>query len=307
MENEKEKEKLNKYAERIFLSLNAKNKDEIITEVIVNTDLEKRIEISNAYLQKYDRDLYSDLKSKLNGQFKELAMYLFLPPEEFMSKILKKVLKGFQIDEIAIYEIFTICTQEELKKVELAFKKETGKELKGEIEKNFPSAIRKNLLNLLNTPRNINETPNKSQCEKFAQNLIDISENSWVANEDIFKKIFISRSAEELVLISRYYFNKTGEHIINMIEKRLTNKIRNLLKELIYNVIMPEELFADKINNALKNNNISLLNRILVSRNQIDLKEIKEIYQIKYKNDLKDDIKLKTFGTHQKLCLHLLN
>ena len=70
---------------------------------------------------------------------------------------------------------------------------------------------------------------------------------------------------------------------------------------------MPEELFADKINIALKNNNISLLNRILVSRNQIDLKEIKEIYQLKYKNDLKNDIKLKTFGTHQKLCLHLIN
>ena len=280
MESEKEKEKLNKFAERIFLSLNAKNKDEIITEVIINTDLDKRIEISNVYLQKYDRDLYTDLKSKLNGQFKELAMYLFLPPEEYMSKILKKVLKGFQIDEIAIYEIFTICTQDELKKIESSFKKETGKELKSEIEKNFPSAIRKNLLNLLNTPRNINEKPNKTLCE---------------------------RSAEELVLISRYYFKKTGEHIINIIEKRLTNKIRNLLKELIYNVIMPEELFADKINIALKNNNISLLNRILVSRNQIDLKEIKEIYQLKYKNDLKNDIKLKTFGTHQKLCLHLIN
>ena len=84
MESEKEKEKLNKFAERIFLSLNAKNKDEIITEVIINTDLDKRIEISNVYLQKYDRDLYTDLKSKLNGQFKELAMYLFLPPEEYI-------------------------------------------------------------------------------------------------------------------------------------------------------------------------------------------------------------------------------
>ena len=307
MEIDKEKERLNKVAERIFLSLNAKNKDEIITEVIINTDLDKRLEISNTYLQKYDRDLYTDLKTKLNGQFKELAMHLFLLPEEFMSKILKKCLKGFQIDEIAIYEIFTICTQDELKKIESAFKKETGKDLKNEIEKNFPSAIRKNLLNLLNTQRNMNEMPNKAQCEKLAQNLIDVSENSWVANEDIFKKIFISRSAEELVLISRYYYKKTGEHLLNTIEKRLTNKVRNLLKELIYNVIMPEELFADKINHALKNNNISLLNRILVARNQIDLKEIKEIYKIKYKNDLKDDVKLKTFGTHQKLCLHLLN
>jgi len=302
-----EKDEINQLTEKINIGLNSKNKDELITEIILSTDLDQRIEISNAYLRKYDLDLYSDLKSKLNGQFKELAAHLFLPPEEFMAKMLKRGLKSFAIDESLIYEIFTTCTQEELKLIELAFKKETGKDLVKEIEKNFPSSIRKNLINLLNIPRNRNENPNKIQCEKFAQNLIDTGETSWVANEEIFKKIFISRSAEELVLISRYYFKKTGENMMNIVEKRLTNKIRNLLRELIYNVIIPEELFADKIHIALKNNNLSLLNRILVSRYQIDLKEIKDIYKTKYKNDLKDDIKLKTFGTHQKLCLHLIN
>ena len=295
------------FANKIHSSLSSKSKDEIIIEVIMNTDLNKRIEISNIYVQKFDRDLYSELKSKLNGTFKELATHLFLPPEEFMAKMLKKSLKGFQIDESLIYEIFTICSQEELKLVELAFKKETGKDLIKEIEKNFPSAIRKNLLNLLNIQRNSNESPNKVQCENWAQNLIDTGENSWVANEEVFKKIFITRSSEELILIGRYYFKKTGENIMNVIEKRLTNKIRNLLRELIYNVVIPEELFADKINFALKNNNMSLLNRILVERCQIDLDEIKEIYRVKYKNELKDDIKSKTFGTHQKLCLVLVS
>ena len=302
-----EKDELTYFAEKIHSGLSSKNKDEIIIDVITNTDLDKRIEISNIYLQKYDRDLYSELKLKLNGTFKELATHLFLPPEEFLAKMLKKSLKGFQIDESLIYEIFTICSQEELKIVELAFKKETGKDLVKEIEKNFPSAIRKNLLNLLNIPRSNNESPNKVQCEKWAQNLIDIGENSWVANEEVFKKIFITKSSEELILIGRYYFKKTGENIMNVIEKRLTNKIRNLLRELIYNVIIPEELFADKINSALRNNNSSLLNRILVERCQIDLNEIKEIYKVKYKNELKDDIKNKTFGTHQKLCLHLIS
>ena len=301
------KDIVDKFAERIFLSLNAKNKDEIITEIIMKTDLDKRIEICNTYLKKYDRDLYSDLKSKLNGQYKQLAMHFFLTPEELMAKMLKKGLKGFSIDESLIYEIFTTCTQEELKLIESTFKKETGKDLIREIEKNFPSAIRKNLINLLNIPRSNNENPNKVQCEKLAQILVDNVENSWVANEEIFKKIFITKSAQELVLIGRYYHKKTGENMMNIIEKRLTNKTRNLLKELVYNCIMPEELFADKINLALKNNNISLLNRILVLRYNIDLDEIKEIYKIKYKNDLKDDIKIKTFGSHQKLCLSLVS
>lgn len=302
-----EEDESNLLAEKIHSCFSSKNKDDIIVEVIMNTDLDKRIEICNAYLKKYERDLYSDLKSKLNGTFKELASYLFLPPEEFMAKMLKKSLKGFQIDESTIYEIFTICTQEELKLVELAFKKETGKDLVKEVEKNFPSAIRKNLTNLLNIPRNSNESPNKAQCEQWAKNLVDTGENSWVANEEIFKKIFITKSSEELILIARYYFAKTGENIMNVVEKRLTNKIRNLLRELIYNVIIPEELFADKINNALKNNNISILNRVLVERNQIDMNDIKEIYKTKYKNELKDEIKSKTFGTHQKLCLHLVS
>ena len=296
MENDQSKN----FAEKIYSNLNSKNKDDIITEIIMNTDLDKRIEISNAYLQKYERDLYKDLKSNLNGPFKELAINLFLPPEEFMSKMLKNALKGFQIDESIIYEIFTICTQEELKKVELAFKIETGIDLVQEIEKNFPLTIRKNLINLLNMKRNNEGSPNKVQCERWAQNLVDTNENSWVP-------IFITKTAEELILIGRYYFKKTGESVMNAIEKRLTNKIRNLLREFIFNIIIPEELFADKIYHALRNNNISILNRILVERNQIDMNEIKEVYKAKYRKELKDDIKNKTIGTHQKLCLHLVS
>ena len=296
MENDQSKN----FAEKIYSNLNSKNKDDIITDIIMNTDLDKRIEISNAYLQKYERDLYKDLKSNLNGPFKELAINLFLPPEEFMSKMLKNALKGFQIDESIIYEIFTICTQEELKKVELAFKIETGIDLVQEIEKNFPLTIRKNLINLLNMKRNNEGSPNKVQCERWAQNLVDTNENSWVP-------IFITKTAEELILIGRYYFKKTGESVMNAIEKRLTNKIRNLLREFIFNIIIPEELFADKIYHALRNNNISILNRILVERNQIDMNEIKEVYKTKYRKELKDDIKNKTIGAHQKLCLHLVS
>ena len=300
-------EDIKQYTEKIFTSLSGKNKEETILDVIMNTDIDKRLKISNCYLSTYDRDLYSDLKTKLSGQFKEAAIHLFLPPTEFMAKMLKKGLKGFSIDEPMIYEIFTMCNQEELKEIELAFKRETAKDLTKEIEKNFPSAIKKNLINLLNIPRNVNQSPNKAECEKWAQNLIDAGENNWVTNEDIFKEIFILRSAEELVLISRYYYLKTGEDLLDVVESKLTNKVKNLLKELLINAIMPQELFADKINIALKGNNTSLLNRILVARYQIDMEEISEIYQMKYNSDLNDDISARTSGVYQQLCLYLVN
>ena len=96
-------------------------------------------------------------------------------------------------------------------------------------------------------------------------------------------------------------------HILDVVEKKLTNKVRNLLRELLYNVIIPQELFADKINLALKNNNISLLNRILVLRCQLDMEEINNIYKIKYNKDLKVDIASRTSGLYQRLCLFLID
>jgi annexin A7/11 len=302
-----ENDEIKQYAEKIFTGLSTKKKEETVLEVILNTDIDKRLEICNSYLSTYNRDLYSDIKSKLSGQFKEAAIHLFLPPSEFMAKMLKKGLKGFSIDESMIYEIFTSCNQEELKQIELAYKKETNKELSKEIEKNFPAAIRRNLLNLLNIPRNVNENPNRVECEKWAENLIDAGENNWVSNEEIFREIFILRSPEELVLIGRFYFLKTGEQLLDVVEKKLTNKVRNLLRELLNNIIIPQELFADKINAALKNNNISLLNRILVARCQIDMPEIRNIYKIKYNNELRDDVKGHTNGLYQKLCLYLVD
>jgi len=296
---------ISQFAEKIYTNLSSKKKEESILEVILNTDLDQRLEVCNHYLTTYNRDLYTDIKSKLSGQFKEAAMHLFLPPEEFMAKMIKKGLKGFSIDESMIYEIFTSCTQEELKRIELAYKKETNKDLVKDIEKNFPQAIRRNLLNLLNTPRNVNESPNRAECEKWAQNLIDAGENNWVSNEDIFKEIFIIRSPEELVLIGRFYYQKTGEQLLDVVEKKLTNKVRNLLRELLNNVIIPQELFADKLNAALKSNNTSLLNRILVARCQIDMEEIRKIYKMKYNNELKDDVSSRTNGLYQKLCLYL--
>lgn len=300
-------DEIRQYAERINSCLSTKKRDEPILDIIVNTDIDKRIEICNCYLETYNRDLYSDIKGKLSGQFKEAAIHLFLPPAEFMAKMVKKGLKGFSIDESMIYEIFTACNQEELKQIELAYKKETNKDLAREIEKNFPSAIRKNLLNLLNIPRNVNESPNRAECDKWAQNLVDAGENNWVSNEDIFREIFILRSPEELVLIGRIYHEKTGDQLLDVVEKKLTNKVRNLLRELLYNVIIPQELFADKINTAIKNNNTSLLNRILVARCQIDMGEIRRVYKEKYNNELRDDITARYSGLYQRLCLYLVD
>ena len=163
------------------------------------------------------------------------------------------------------------------------------------------------LVNLWNTKRVVNPNPNKKECEKYANILINNKPKDWVEKENIFKEIFIERSPEELVLIARYYLKNTGKNLINDIENKTDGNNRILLKEILYNNIMPHEIFADKIQKAIKGigTNEELLSRALVSRCELDMPNMRDMYQTKYKITMKEDIIDDTSGEYQKLCVYL--
>jgi len=291
----------------LYKSLDTKDKEEAIIKVVENSNLEKRLQICLYYSETYGKSLYSELKTKLSGHFKALAIHLFIHPITFYAKLLKKGLKSFGGDEDIILEALSFPNKEEMNQIESCFKTETGKDLIQEIEKNFSGVLKKNLINLISTPRGESHAPNPNKCEKLADLLISVGEGNWAGNDDIFKEVFIKSSGEELIFIGRFYYKKTGKNMLDIIEKKITGKNKILLKEVLYNNIIPQELYAEKIYNSIKGlgTNNSLLARVLVLRHEIDMDEINEFYKDKYKKEMKDDIIGDTSGNFQKLCLLL--
>ena len=291
------------------IDLDTKTKEEAVLKVIENSNLEKRLELGAYYNNTYNTSLYSELKNKLQGHFKGLAIHLFIHPITFYAKLLKKGLKSFGSDEDIILEALTTHNQSELNLIENAFKLETGKDLIKELEKNFSGVLKKNLINLIKIKREENSTPEQNKCEKLADLLLNVGEGNWAGDENIFKEVFIKSSPEELVLIGRYYYKKSGNNIIDIINEKIGGKNKTLLQEILYNNIIPQELYAYKVNKAIKGlgTNNSLLDRVLCLRNEIDMDEIKEFYKDKFKKDMKDDIINDTSGNYQKLCLILIN
>lgn len=294
-------------AERLHTALFGKNREETCLDIVINNDLEHRLLIAKKYGELFGNPLYEDMKSKLSGHFKELCGYCFLTPMEFNAKMLKRGFKGLSVDEQCIFEILACHTLEEYKQIEDAYRTETKKELTKDIEKSFSGAIRKNLLNMITTERRTNENPDKAQCEKLADLLINSGEKNWVEDENVFKDVFILCSAEEMVLVGRYYFQKTGNNLIDVIEKKFSGKNKTLLREVVFANVIPHELFAEKIYNSIKGlgTNTALLNRVLAARRGVDMPQIKEIYQWKYNVTLKEDICGDTSGMYQKLCLYV--
>ena len=293
-------------AERLHQALfDKKNKEETCTDIIINNDLEHRLLIAKKYGELYGNPLYEDMKSKLGGHFKELCGYCFLTPMEFNAKMLKRGFKGLSIDDQLIFEILADHTLEEYKQIEEAYKTETGRELRKDIEKNFNGNLRKDILNLMSTERRVNSEPDHKECERLADLLINAGEKKWIEDENIFRDVFILTSPEEMVLVGRYYLKKTGVLLIDAIEKKVGGKGKNLLREVVYANIIPHELFAEKIYYSIKGlgTNTAVLNRVLAARHGVDMPQIKEIYQWKYKVTLKEDIIGDTSGQYQKLCL----
>lgn len=294
-------------AELLNEALNGKNKEETVFNVIVNNDLSKRLQIAEEYNKAYNKDLYEVLKSKLSGEFKGLAIHLFLPPAKFYAKMFKKAFKGLSKDEDLIFELLTSFTCNDLEQIAAAYNEETKKDLKTDIEKAFSGAIQKNVMNLMTVPRKTGDDLNKEECEKKCDRLMEAGESNWVNDDSLFKDIFICSSPKELVMICRYYFAKTQKNLFEVVEKKLSGKAKSLLKELLYNNICPYDLYSEKIRTAIKGlgTNNDLLNRVLVERSNIDMYQINEIYPTKYKKTLKEDIAGDTSGMYKKLCFFL--
>ena len=297
---------ISEQVELLHSSLFTKKDEEAIYDLITKTSLSDRISISRYYKGAYNSSLFSDIKSKIGGDFGNLASQMFLSPIEFCLYYLKLGLKNdFEI----VCEMLTSKTNEELKVIEKVYKLDTGNELRNDIMKEYKGIIGKNLILMFDTARSNNSKLRKNECERLAKLLIEKEPKLWVEDEKIFKDIFLMKSPEELVLIARYYFNITKNNLIETINDKLKDKNQLLLKEILFNNIMPHELFAEKLNLAIKGigTNEEILSRVLVSRYEIDMPLIKEMYEYKYNISLKDHIIDDTSGMYQKLCLFLVS
>ena len=286
---------------------NSKKKEKEVIEIISNTDLPTRLSIAQYYETAYGNKLQDDLNKKLSSKFRDLVIDLFLSPTDLDVEIIKRAVKGFGVTEVPIVEILTSRPKWMIDDLKVAYKNNTGKELSQDLEKKFSGNLRRNILTLLNTDRSNNTQPNKSECENDSEILKKNKESSWFDDQKIFDNIFAKKSPEELVIIARYYFKKTGTALCDVINKKFSGKNKNVMNEILYNIINPSEMFADKINSALKGlgTDTNTLNRILATRNEIDMIDIREIYFIKYNKKLVDAIKSDTSGDYQTLCVYL--
>ena len=182
-----------------------------------------------------------------------------------------------------------------------------NKNLKSEIIKLFPENMRDALITCMNTKRNdVDKVIDLDELNEKVKLLIKTKPEELLTNNEIFINLFAIPSPKELIMIAKNYKEKKGEHFLNLLDK-INLEESLILKEVIYNTCRPSEYFAYKLNDCIKGVEVDVntINRILVIRNEIDMKEIRNFYQKIYNDDFSSEISNIFNGAYKDLLLYL--
>ena len=278
-----------------------------IIKIVCNRNSAQRQAIKKYYATAFGKDLVKQLKSELSGKLEDVVIGLFQTPAEYDATCLYHAMKGIGTDEGVLVEIIGTRVNWQIKEIKEAFKTLYKKDLIKWVESETSGSFRKLLVSLLQGNRSENQMPDPNQCQQDAQALIRAGVGRWGTDEATFNKIFALRSAYELRMISEFYEKQTGKTLIKSIDSEFSGDIQKLLEAVVKGLFDPSEYFAHRVHQALKGAGTKdkKLMRILITRDEIDMPQIRAAYQKLYGRDMVGDIRSDTSGDY-KAILHEL-
>ncbi|EGW11614.1 Annexin A3 [Cricetulus griseus] len=263
--------------------------------------------IVQEYQAKYEQELKDDLKGDLSGHFEHIMVALVTAPALFDAKQLKKSMKGTGTDEDALIEILTTRTSRQMKEITQAYYTAYKKSLGDDISSETSGDFRKALLTLADGRRDESLKVDEHLAKKDAQILYNAGENKWGTDEDKFTEVLCLRSFPQLRLTFDEYRNISQKDIEDSIKGELSGHFEDLLlaigKLLSVNKCNNFSFFEVSIKGA--GTDEFTLNRIMVSRSETDLLDIRHEFKKHYGYSLHSAIQSDTSGDYRLVLLKI--
>ena len=234
-------------------------------------------------------------------------MALFEDPITYDCKSLYHAMKGAGTNEDTLIEILSTRPNYYINQIKQKYEILYKKSLEQRISQELSGDLKKVMLTLLSGRRGENQMPNQNDCMNKAQQLYKAGEGKLGTNEKVFYEIITRSSPQELYMINQCYIQiGKGSDLIKAINNEFSGNLKKLLSTLVYSSINPSEYFATRVKHAIKGGTKNtLLIRILVTRDEIDMPQIKMAYQRLYGKDMVQAIKNEISGDYKRLLVEL--
>ncbi|OCT99839.1 hypothetical protein XELAEV_18005622mg [Xenopus laevis] len=279
--------------------------EEAIIKILISRSNAQRQEIDVAYKTLFGRDLVDDLKSEISGKFENLIVALMTPSALYDAYELRHAMKGAGTTENVLTEILASRTTDEVRHIKQVYQQEYGTELEDSITGDTSGYFQRMLVVLVQGNRDPDSKVNDSLVEQDAQDLFKAGEVKWGTDEEKFITILGTRSISHLRKVFDKYMTISGYQIEESIDRETSGHLENLLLAIVKSVRSIPEYLADTLYHAIKGAGTDdcTLIRVMVSRSEIDLLDIKEKFRKNFGKSLHAMIQGDTSGDYRNALL----
>merc|ERR1712136_54505 len=266
--------------------------EEIITNIIARRSNAQRQELKRNFAQMFGQDLEDELKSELGGDFEDGVVALLMPTVDFDAYCLHEAMDGAGTTESTLIEIMCSRSNEEITAIKEAYKRlydgDLAEDLQGEASGNF----RRLLYSVAQASRSGDDDLDEDSAKEDAQALFDAGEAEWGTDESRFNVILASRSFAQLTMIFEKYSEIAGKEIEEAIKEEMSGDIQDAMLAVVKCARLQAVYFAERLYKSMKGAGTDdrALIRVMVSRSEVDLDDIKSQFSEMYGQELEQFI-----------------
>ncbi|XP_035274770.1 annexin A5-like [Anguilla anguilla] len=293
-------------AEVLFKAMKGLGTDEAaILQLVTARSNAQRQQIKAAYKTLHGKDLVNDLKSELGGKFETLIVGLMTPPIEYDATQLRNAIKGAGTDEKVLIEILATRSAQQIKDIIKAYKEEYDHDLEEDVTGDTSGHFKRMMVVLLQASRQ--QGVDESKVNSDAEALFAAGEKKFGTDEETFITILGNRSAAHLRRVFAEYMKLSGFEIEETIKRETSGSLEDMLLAVVKSARSIPAYFAESLYNSMKGSGTddNTLIRIMVSRSEVDMLEIRAQYRKLFAKSLHTSIQQDTSGDYRKALLIL--
>ncbi|XP_030564649.1 annexin B11 isoform X1 [Drosophila novamexicana] len=282
------------------------DEDKLI-EIICRRSNEQRQEIQRQYKTHFGKDLIEDIKSETSANFQKLLVGLLRPIVDYYCAELNDAMAGLGTDEEVLIEILCTLSNLEIHTIKNQYLRLYGAHLESELKSETSGNFKRLLISLCTAARDESGRVDPNKAKEDARELLKAGELRVGTDESMFNMILCQRNYQQLKLIFQEYENMTGHSFEKALKKEFSGDIMEGLIAIYKCVTNKADYFASRLHKSMAGigTNDKQLIRVIITRCEIDLADIKVAFERLYGKSLKSWIKGDTSG-HYKHALYAL-
>ncbi|XP_037074130.1 annexin-B12-like isoform X2 [Pollicipes pollicipes] len=282
--------------------------EKAIISVLCRRNNAQRQQIAVQYKSGYGRDLIKDLKSELGGKFEDVILGLMMPPYEYLAQQLYKAMEGLGTDEDVLFE--TLCTHSnaEVRAIKETYQRMYHRSLEQSVRSEVSDHFKRLLTAILQANRDESGRVDQAKAANQAQALYKAGEKKLGTDEETFNVILVTQNPAQLQAIMAEYEKISKKGFIKAIESETSGDYRQALMAIVKSSLNRTAYFAERMRDTMKGlgTRDNDLIRLIVSRAEYDLANIKQEYLKLYGKTLEKDVASETSGDYRRALVMIV-